>query len=328
MMTLTPKKAASRPILSIASVMMFLVFLAGCDSGEWTILEGDPAAGDPTSLVFAFQRQADPSAIGPAAAEVAEFLSAELGIPVRHEIPGSYAMSVQGLVSGQVDVAYVSAIPFLLARRDANARILLAEVRADGQGVERTDYDSVFVVAQDSPLRSIDDVVARASELRVAFTSTTSTSGYIFPFARLVREGLLSPGQDVREAFDQVIFAGSYTLALQQVLDGRADVAAVSFYTVEGPTRNVYLPENEQRRLRVLDRTPRVPTHLISVRGGISPEFQERIADALIKLVDQHPELLAKVYGATRLERVDQDHVRAAEEAVEFVQVDLGGLVR
>jgi phosphonate transport system substrate-binding protein len=287
------------------------------------------AAQDPEQLVFLFQRQKDPEQTRANAEKAAEFLSGKLGIPVRAVVPGDYAASVQALVSEQADVAYVSALPFLLARRDAGARLLVAEVRADAQGVKRTDYDSVWVVRQDSPLQTMADVVANASSLRLAFTSSTSTSGFVIASLRLVREGILKTGQNAKEAFAGVTFAGGYTQALREVLAGRADLCAVSFYTVEGPTADVYTTADERAQLRVLARTPGVPTHLVCVRGGVSEDLSQRIRDALMALSTERPELLANVYGATEFRVVDEDeHVRSVVAAMEAVGLPVDGLIK
>lgn len=284
------------------------------------------AAADPEGLVFLFQRQRDPEQTRASADAAAEFLSERLGVPVRAVVPGDYGASVQALVSEQADVAYVSSLPFLLARRDADARILVAEVRADARGVDRTDYDSVWVVRADSDLQSMADVAERASDLRVAFTSRTSTSGFVFATLRLVRDGVMQPGQDAAGVFNAVTHAGGYTQALREVLADRADLAAVSFYTVEGPTADVYTTDEERSNLRILARTPGVPTHLVCVRGGISETLSERIADALIQLSDERPDLLANVYGATRFQRVDEnEHIKGAVEAMEAVGLPVDG---
>jgi len=42
-----------------------------------------------------------------------------------------------------------------------------------------------------------------------------------------VDEGILAPEQDPRDVFAEVIFAGGYSSAIDAVLDGRADIAAV-----------------------------------------------------------------------------------------------------
>ena len=286
-------------------------------------------AADPRELVFIFQKQKDPAKIKADADQLAAFLAKELGMPVKAQVPGDYSASVQALVSRKADFAYVSAMPFLLARRDGGATLLLAEVRTDPAGKERTDYDSILVVAKDSPLKSIDDLKAKSGELRMVFTSPTSTSGYIMAYARFVREGMLKRRQDPRQAFKQVSFGNGYTQALEAVLAGRGDIAAVSDYTMEGPRADVYLPREQREKLRILARTPGVPTHLVCARGGLSEELKGRVKAALIKLSKEHPELLADVYGASAFAEVDeQKHVAKAIEAVEYVGLPIEGLAK
>lgn len=277
-------------------------------------------AEDPSELVFVFQKQKDPTKIQEGAEKVGQVLSEALGMPVKTVVPTDYGATVQALVSKKADVAYVSAIPFLLARRDAGATLLLAEQRADASGTDRTDYDSVFVARKDSPLNSIADIVKNAKDIRMCFTSTTSTSGYVMAYRRLVNEGLLKAGQNPGGVFKSAVFGGSYTLALEQVLDGRADLCAVSFYTVEGPTATKYLKPEQLENLKIVARTPGVPTHLVCARGGLSDDLRARITLALLKLSREHPDLLADVYGARAMVEVDENaHIATAIEAMKYL---------
>lgn len=286
-------------------------------------------AQDPAELVFIFQKQKDPTEIRAHADQVAGYLSKELGRPVKAVVPGDYSASVQALISKKADFAYVSAMPFLLARRDGEASLLLAEQRTDPAGKTRTEYDSIFVVAKDSPLQSIEDLVANAGNLRMVFTSPTSTSGYIMAYARLVQENLLKPKQEPKEVFRSVDFGGGYTQALEQVIAGRADVAAVSDYTLEGPNANVYLKPEQREKLRILARTPGVPTHLICARGGLSDDLKAKVKAALLKLSKDQPELLADVYGASSFVEVDEDrHVAKAVQAIEYIGLPIEGLAK
>ena len=283
----------------------------------------------PRPLVFAFQPQRDPASIRAAADQMAGALAPALGRPVDVLIPGAYTATVQALVAQQADVAWLSSLPFLLARRDGRARLILAEVRTDPRGQARTDYDSVFVVRADSPLRSFADLKREARRIRLAFTSQTSTSGFVFPYARFVAEGVLRKAQPPEQGFAQVSFAGGYTQALEQVLDGRADVCAVSDYTMEGPRADVYLSADKRRALRVLARTPGVPTHLIAVRGGLEPAMATRVQRALLDVSRANPKLLSDVYGASALAAVDEArHVRATVDAIERTGLPIQGLVR
>src|SRR5690606_14183244 len=106
--------------------------------------------------------------------------------------------------------------------------------------------------------------------------------------SRLVDEGLLKPKQDPKEFFSNVTYGGGYDKALLAVLNRQADAAAVSDYTMEGPKADVYLKPEQREQLRILTRTPGVPTHGIAVRGDLPEELRNRIASALLKLSDEH----------------------------------------
>lgn len=278
-------------------------------------------------LVFIFQKQKDPNQIKAAAEKVGTYLSNQIGIPVRVQVPLDYSASVQALVSKKADFAYVSSLPYLLARRDGQAEVLLVEQRVDPSGVARTEYDSVFVVPADSPLMSFDDLVKQAKDIRFVFTSATSTSGYIFPYSRFVDAGLLKPGQDPKEVFKSVQFGGGYTQAVDQVLAGRADVATVSYYVVEGDSVGTYLNAEQVKKIRILARTPGVPTHLVAARSGLSEEVKSKVRQALISLSKDQPQLLEDVYGTASFVEADGSaHVAKTVEAVERIKLPIENL--
>jgi phosphonate transport system substrate-binding protein len=148
-------------------------------------------------------------------------------------------------------------------------------------------------------------------------------------YYRFVKEGLLSPRQDPKEAFKSVAFGGGYTQALEQLLQGRGDVAAVSDYVLEGPKVDTYLKPEQRQQLRVLDRTMGVPTHLVCARAGLSDELKAKMKAALLKVAKEQPQLLADVYGASAFVEVDGNaHVAKAVEAIEFIGLPLEGLAK
>ncbi len=304
--------------------------LTGCSDSppDAEAIAGAEADGDePTKIRFVFQKQKDPDSLRDAADQLGDALADRLGVPVEVVVPGAYSASVQALVSGTTDVAYVSSLPFLLARRDGGAELILAEQRDDAQGNTRTEYDSLIVVRDDSALSSIDDLKTNAGDTRFCFTSPTSTSGYVFARLRLVREGILGKGQDPAEVFQEVSFGGGYAQALREVVAGRADAAAVSFYTMEGPKADVYLTPVERGQLRILARTPGVPTHVVCVRQGLPNAWKTKVKDALLTVAAANPDLLSDVYGTARFIEVDEAaHVAPAVEAVEAVGLPLENL--
>jgi phosphonate transport system substrate-binding protein len=279
-------------------------------------------------LTFIFQKQKRPDEIKKAADLVSEYLSNEIKIPVKAVVPSDYTASVQALVSKKADFAYLSSLPFLLARRDGNAQALLVEERKDPQGNARTEYDSVLVALKSSPLNSIEDIAKNAKELRVVFTSPTSTSGYIFPYSRFVDEKIMTPGQDPKQAFKSAHFGGGYTQAVDEVLQGRADFAAVSYYVVEGAEAAAYYKEDKLSQLKVIARTPGVPTHMIAAKEGLPECLKEKISQALIKMGSERPELLKDVYGTSTFVRTEENkHVLGTVKAVERIKLPIDKLM-
>lgn len=203
---------------------------------------------------------------------------------------------------------------FFWLKKEAPVRLIVAEER-DG----RTDYDSIIVVAKDSPIKTLADLKGK----RMVFTSPTSTSGYVFAYGRLIADGLLKPGQDPKEFFSNVTFGGGYDRALLAVANGQADACAVSDYTMEGAKADVYLKKEDRDKLRVLTETPGVPTHAIMIRSDLPKDFQEKMQNALVSLSADHPELLADVYGASKLVKTDDSHVKAAAKAIEDTKLSV-----
>lgn len=273
----------------------------------------------PEKLIFAFQKQKDPIRVEAEANRMAQVLSEKIGIPVEIIVPRRYSLTVQALISNRAHVGYVSALPCLLARSRAPIRVLLVEERES-----RTDYDSIFVVRRDSSWQQL----AQLKGAKMAFTSTTSTSGYVMAYSRLVGDGLLKKGQSPDTFFGHVMYAGGYDKALLSVLKGQADVCAVSYYTMEGAKSALYLGEEQRNQLRVLTRTPGVPTHLVCIRSDLPITLQEKIKRALLYISRDQPGLLADVYGASKLVEVDEEtHLRGAVEAMENTGIDLGTIV-
>lgn len=268
-----------------------------------------PAQDAPERLTFAFQRQKDPRALKPTADKVAEFLSKEIGIPVDVMIPASYGATVQAIVSGKVQIAYLSSIPMVLAREEAPVELLLAEQRNGA-----TDYSSVVLVKKDAPYKTLADLKGQ----RMAWTGATSASGYVFPWARLVELGLVPKGTDPKPFFASTVFAGGYDKALLALANGQADACAVSDYVIEGPKADLYGPKEQRDQFRILERIPGVPTHGIAARTDLAPELRGKVKAALLKLSAEQPELLADVYGAaTFVEATTEGHLKGALDALD-----------
>lgn len=267
-------------------------------------------AADPATLSVAFQPQENPEKLQLNAEAMAKYLSAELGMPVKVYLPTDYAAVVEALRAGHAHVAYFSAWPYLLAHALADVDVVAAEER-NGQ----TFYQSQWYALRDGGIATL----AQAKDKRAAFTAPSSTSGYLFPYAKLVEDGLLEPRGDPAKFFSQVLFAGGYEQALKALVNGQVDVAAASDYAFDK-----YLTPAEQAGIAVIARQGPVPTHCLAVKRELSAGLKEQITAALLTLNEPaHQELLKSVYGARKLVPVTHAaHTAALARALEQTGLD------
>ena len=259
------------------------------------------------TLVFSFQKQKNPEDLKKATTAIAETLSKQIQQKIEVLVPTSYGATAQGLISNKVHVAFMDSLPFILASQETEIDVLVVEKR-NGQ----THYNSVFVVKKGSEIKSLKDLKGKS----IAFSSQTSTSGYLFPFKRLLDEKLINNPTELKTFFSQIIYAGGYDKALLAVLNGQADVAAVSDYAIEGTKADLYLAADQRSQLEILTRTAGVPTHLVAISKKIPKQTQEKIRQALLNLSKEQPELLSSVYGAAELVVPKGKHTEKTLEAL------------
>lgn len=278
---------------------------AQAESEEASAKEGDESG--PDEIVFAFQPQENPEALSPDADRLAEYMTDQIGIESKVFLPTSYAAVVEALRSKNADVAYFSGWPYLIAHQKADAELLVVEERRGNPF-----YHSQWHVKADSDIETVADLKDKA----VSFTSPTSTSGYLFPVAKVIEEGPMETGDDPKEFFSEVVYAGGYQQSLMALVNGRVDAAAASDYSYEQ-----YLDDDQRKQVRVLSKQGPVPTHGIAVRSALPDEVKTSIKEAFLKLnEDKHNDLLESIYGAEKLvERTHQEHVSPLEEALELV---------
>ncbi len=248
---------------------------------------------------------------------IAKLLSDELKIPVEALVADDTA-AVEALKSNRAEVAFLSSRSALKAEQLAGAKLYLAEVRPDYSGGQT--YRSVMVVRDDSPLQKKVNSKENLEQLKgkkMSFTSPTSGSGFIFPVGELVKQGLVPDRDRLDGFFSQVSYGGNYSGALQAVLRGQADVAAVSEYALKAP----YITAEEGKRLRVLHEISGVPAHGVAIDDRVSESMRDRVIAALQKLNEPaNNALLSGLYNSNQLVKVDHDtHLAPVKEALQTV---------
>ncbi|MBL8256316.1 MAG: PhnD/SsuA/transferrin family substrate-binding protein [Pseudoxanthomonas mexicana] len=149
---------------------------------------------------------------------LADYLAKRGRHPVQVKLFPSPTALVQAMREGQVDIAVPNLHGYLQARRDIAQVTTLPVPQVPALQADR--YRAVLV-ARD--VASFAEVKAEAGRLRLALVGGDSASGGFVP-ARYLRSQTLDPAK----AFASVTYSGSHAAALQAVVEGRADVAALA----------------------------------------------------------------------------------------------------
>jgi phosphonate transport system substrate-binding protein len=274
-----------------------------------------PAIAEAQTLKIVFPTRSGTTDLQTKAKAVTDFLSKELQQPVE-AVFGDDTAAVEALRANRADVAFLSSRPALKAEQLANARLYLGEVRLTYSGGHT--YKSIFVVPKDSSLKSGKGkaILSQLQGKKIAFTSPTSGSGFIFPVAELVSQKLVPDRDRLNGFFGQVTYGGSYDKALQAVLRGQADVAVVSEYTLGAP----YITAAEASNLRVLYSISGVPAHGVAIDDDVPVTDRNKIVAAMLKLNQpENNQLLTSLYNSTKLVKVNHaEHLKPIGDALQI----------
>ena len=288
-----------------------------------TLLAGMPAgaqeeAADPSELVIGFVPSREAGALVEDIQPLADFLSAELGIPVIGIVSNDYAGLVTAMETGQAQVGALPPYGLIQAIDRAGAEVILQSERF-GSGTYHTQF---FTNAPDTycaepPVentrmvegaevtylncngteRALDEspegpigteaLATVAPGTRVSFVQQTSASGYIFPATVLAAAGI-DPETGI-----EPLFAGSHDASVIAVCEGQAEIG-VSFDDARiDAVTDCPVAEN----VVVFAYGPEIPNDGIAVAGDLSDELTGRIKQALL-------DYAATVEGAAVLDSI------------------------
>jgi phosphonate transport system substrate-binding protein len=271
-------------------------------------------------LVIIFATRKDATNLEQTTKAVAQILSKQIGVPVEAAIADESA-AVEALRANRADVAFLGSRAAIRAEKSTGAKMYLAEVRNDYSGGHT--YKSVLVVRKDSPLKpkaTEKETLAQLKGKRMAFASRTSGSGFIMPTSEFVAEGFIPEPDRFDQFFKQVIYGDGYPSALQAVLKGQADVAAVSEYALKSP----WIKPEEAKQLRVLWGIPGVPAHGIVIDNDVPAPLRDKIVAAFLSLNSSaNNKLFQSLYNSTKLVKVNHNqHVAPMEKALKRAKLN------
>lgn len=279
-----------------------LAFMTGCGGTANTTTNPTASA---QKLVVALKPDKNPDQMIAEREAAAKFLSEKLGRPVEVIIPLSAAVINEGFANGTIDIGYLSGTDLINAK-DAAELLLVGEING------KTTYKSYWVSLKDKPYSKVEDLKGKP----IAFASKTSTSGFVIPLWDLRTKGLISERADPEEFFGKgnVFFGTGYVSAIERVLSGEAEAAAVSYYVLD---ESKHLTDEQRAKLKKVAEQGDVPTHIIAIRKTLTGADRDKLRAAFLSLNDgAKTELRDKLFTSKLVEAEQEAHLKPLREAL------------
>lgn len=258
-------------------------------------------------IVIALKPDKNPDQMMQERASLENYISEKLARPAEVIIPLSAAVINEGFANGTVDIGYLSATDLINAK---DAELLLV-----GEINGKTTYKSYWLALKDKPYEKVEDLRGKP----VAFASKTSTSGFIIPLWDLRRKNLVSEKADPEEFFGKgnVFYGTGYVSAVERVLSGEAEAAAVSYYVLD---EDKHLSAEQRARLKKVAEQGDVPTHIIAVRRSLPDAEKQNLKKALLSLNDGGSQNMRdKLFTSKLVETDPEKHLAPMREALSVV---------
>lgn len=295
----------------------------------------------PDKLVIGFVPSTEAQALVESIKPLADYLSAQLGIPVEGFVSNDYTGLVTAMETGQAQIGALPPYGLVQAVDRAGAEVILQSERF-GSGTYHTQFftnnpDKYCTISpavantrvvggkdvtylncngtdranSDTPEGPIglDALKNVAKGTDFSFVEETSASGYIFPATVLINSGI-DPEKDINP-----IFAGSHDASVIAVCEGQAEVG-VSF----DDARTIATTDCDLgKKVVVFAYGPEIPNDGIAVSGNLPTAIKAEIKAALLAYAgtEEGQKVLDDIYQISAFTDPNVEALQLVRDAVD-----------
>jgi len=217
------------------------------------------------ALIFGFDLRASPQEDARQYLPFLKYLERETGYKFKLHFTPTHKDIVDDIGKNYVQFAALGAVSFLQANEQYGVIPLVRGVNLEG----KAEYQSVFVVAPQSKVKTITDIKGR----RLAFGSRTSTQGHLIP--RIV----LSKKNINLDKLASSIYTGSHLNCANSVISNKSDVCSM-----QDTMAKVMV---NQGLLRIVHTSNYYPSSGIAANCDVPAEIVDKVKQALLNFKPQ-----------------------------------------
>jgi len=209
-----------------------------------------------------------------------QYLSKQLGVPVKLRIANDYAAVIEGQIAGNIHIAKYGPASFARALMNgAKADAFAMEVNKDGT----KGYYSVLYVKADSPYQKIEDLKGK----NLGLVDPNSTSGNNVPRFEMDKMGIKP-----EEFFSNVVYTGSHENAVIALQQGQVD-AAFNWWNDENESMLRRMERKSMAKyddFRIVFKSSQIVNSPYAMLNTLPAELQTAIKDAFFSIEKNDPE--------------------------------------
>ena len=179
-----------------------------------------------------------------------------------------YNAAVEAMRAGRAQIAWYGGKTYIVAAEIAEAEAFAAGVR---KGETNANYFTYFIVPKDSQLNTLIDTKGKI----LAMNNIGSTSGDLIPQVELLKKNI-----SVKDDFKNVFYAGSHDACLLSVLNGHADVCAMSSRNFEARLADGTFKRSE---VKIIHTSPPVPPPPLAYSKRLPQNVRDKIKSATLE---------------------------------------------
>lgn len=263
------------------------------------------------TLVFSAIPDQDETQLKQRFGSIADYLSKQLGIPVKYVPVKSYAAVVTAFRNDQVQLAWFGGLS------GVQARLRVPDSQAIAQGVEDTKFHTYIIAHHSTGLAKSDEFPKGIAGKTITFGSKGSTSGRLMP-QFYIEQAFNKKTDDI---FKRVGFSGNHSRTIALVQTGAYQVGAVNFKVWDKALKDGTVDTD---KVSVIWKTPAYPDYQWTIRGNVDKVwgegFSDKVQKALLDLKD--PELLEKFPRSGFIAAKNEDYQPILDTAKSIGLVD------
>lgn len=194
-------------------------------------------------------------------------MSEKTGMKIKAFFAPDYAGIIQGMRFDKVDVAWYGNKSAMEAVDRAGGEIFAQTVAADGS----PGYWSILIANKDSPINSVQDMLAKAGELSFGNGDPNSTSGFLVPGYYVFAKNNVQANQIFKRTLNASHEVNALSVANKQV-----DVAT---FNTEGMDRLKQTQPQKAAQLKIIWKSPLIPADPIVWRKNLPEETKAKLRD-------------------------------------------------